>query len=358
MGWDDYHLNSPYFCTPLPVMRGLVSAVCERREAVDSDFHASCASSGAAAVAESLLTDMLLCDSAGETPFREIRKESRFNVPYGDGAGSGRFSFMHMFDAFLRETLEEHGQTMGYGQRSFTDSAGSGSYGSPEDLASALSESLIAPRTVASSGAADEDFQVVLNAAWASQRTRMLKLLRYVGVFNGGFAMRHAEAEGNWYGGTPQGAYDAIASRTVSETEYLGWETPLECRVEYHCNEWDVPEERWAIDAVSETVRLSPLFDGCLETSAGELRFDAVALAEEGGNGSGSCVFDPLCAAVSSGANTFALSGGVFASWGCGSASSIGGPETAAGWHTRGWQAQNVKVIYDYESTFNFKQGE
>ena len=361
MSWSNYHLETPLLCTPLPVMSGLVSAACERREALDSEFHASCASSGAHAVAESVLTDLLLCDSACEVPFREIRKESRFNAPYGNGAGSSSFSFMHMFDAFLRETLEGNGQTMGYGQRTFADSAGSRSYGSLEDLASALSESLIAPHTIAGSAAtADEDFQVALNAAWASQRTRMLRLLRYVVVESGGFAMRNADAEGNWYGGTPQGAYDAIASRTISETEFLGWETPLECRVECHFNEWDVPEERWTIDSASEIVRISPLFDGCLETSAGLLRFDAAAPDEEGANGSGSdaCAFDPLCTTVSSGANAFALSGGIFASWGCGSASSIGGPETAPGRCARGWQARNVKVIYDYESTFNFKQGE
>ena len=68
-------------------------------------------------------------------------------------------------------------------------------------------------------------------------------------------------------------------------------------------------------------------------------------------------VFDPLCTTVSSGGNTLVLSGGVFASWGYGSASGLGGPETAPDSCIRGWQARNVRVIYDYESNFNFKQG-
>ena len=69
-------------------------------------------------------------------------------------------------------------------------------------------------------------------------------------------------------------------------------------------------------------------------------------------------VFDPLCTTVSSGANTLVLSSGVFASWRYGSASGLGGPDTVPGSYIRGWQARNVKVIYDYESNFEFKQRE
>ena len=120
MCWNDYHLNVPFFCTPLPVMHGLVSATCERREAVDSAFHASCVSSGASAVAESCLADMLFCSGVAEIPFRRIEKESPSFVPYDIGVSSS-FSFMHMFDAFLRETLEGDGQHFFYGQRGKSD---------------------------------------------------------------------------------------------------------------------------------------------------------------------------------------------------------------------------------------------
>ena len=131
MSWSDYHLTDPFFCTPLPVMRGLVSAACERREALDSAFHASCVSSGASAVAESVLTGMLCRSAAAEIPFRRIEKEAPSFVPYDIGV-SRYFSFMHMFDAFLRETLE------GGGQRNFTDSAGNRTYDSLNSIASAF----------------------------------------------------------------------------------------------------------------------------------------------------------------------------------------------------------------------------
>ena len=364
MSWNDYHLNSPYFCTPLPVMRGLVSAACERREAIDAEFHASCVSSGASAVAESVLAEMLLCSSAGGIPFKSIRKAYLNFAPYANGFSSC-YSFMHMFDAFLCETLGEFEGPGGYGHHAFTNSAGTGAYGSQEALASALQETLIAPHSFDSSAAdADGDFRVVLNAAWASQRTRMLKMLRYVGVENGGFAMRRADTDGLAYGPTPQSAYDAVPAWTVSEIAFGGWWTPLACRAEYHYNAWDVPEERWAFNSASEITLITPLFDGCPETSAARLGFDAVDLRERDGEGTiieestDTFVFDPLCAGVSSGANTLILSGGSFASWGCGSASAFGGPDTPAGRYVRGWQAQNVRIIYDYESFFNFKQGE
>jgi len=358
MSWSDYHLDDPCFCTPLPVMRGLVSAVCERREALDSAFHASCVSSGLSTVAESCLTEMLFCSSASGIPFRRIEKETPPTIPYDIGVSSS-ISFMHMFDAFLRETLEANGQ------RVFTDSAGTRTFVLPEELASALQEPLIAPYSFDDGAASnpDGDYQVVLNAAWASQRTRMLKLLRYVSVVNGGFTMRQALADGNDYGGSPQSAYDAIQSWTFADTAFAGWETPLECRLEYHYNDWGEPEERWAIDSASETVRITPVFDGCLTTSVGIVGFDAVDLRERNSSGGivedefSTYVFDPLCTTVSSGANTFVLSGGSFAAWGYGSASGIGGSDTAPGQYVRGWQAQNVTVIYDYESTFNFKQG-
>ncbi len=359
MSWNDYHLNAPFFCTPLPVMRGLVSAVCERREAVDPAFHASCVSSGASAVAESCLTDMLFCSAATEIPFRRIEKEAPSFVPYDIGV-SRYFSFMHMFDAFLRETLE------GGGQRNFTDSAGSQAYDSLNSVASALSEPLIAPHSFDDGAAAnaDGDFQVVLNAAWASQRTRMLKLLRYVGVGSGGFTIRQATADSAGCGGSPQSAYDAIRSWTLSDTVFAGWETPLECRLEYHSNDWSVPEERWVVDSAWEAVRITPFFDGCLSTSAGALRFDAVDLRERDEEGAivedefNTYVFDPLCTTVSSGSNTLVLSGGSFAAWGFGSASAVGGSGAAPGQYVRGWQARNVSVVYDYESSFNFKQEE
>ena len=363
MSWNEYHLNAPEFCTPLPVMRGLVSALCERREAVDSEFHASCVSSGFPCVAENRLAEMLFCESAAEIPFREIDKESLYAVPYDSGT-SRFFSFMHMFDALFLETLEGFAQTAGYGYRFFTDSTGSASYTSLNDLGSALSEQVTAPHSIHTSAtAADNIFQTGLNAAWAAQRARMLKLLRHVKVEGGGFAMRLAAADENGSGATPQSAYAGLGPWTIVDIGFAGWETPVECRVKYHCNTSAPPEERWIIDSASEIVRMTPVFDGCLETSAGELKFDAADLRERdeygiphGENGA-VYVFDALGRPVSSGANALALSSGTFASWSRGTAD-IGSSGSESDHTIRGWQALNVQVVYDYEPAFNFKQGE
>jgi len=364
--WDDYHLNDPSFCPPLPVMRGLVSALCERREAVDSEFHASCTSSGTSAVVENQLAHIItgeLSDIADpqEIPFREIKKEYAYDEIWGY---SRRLSYMHIFDAFFLHTLEE------YNARQFTDSAGNAVYGSLENLASALAESLIVPETVSENTPypkipADGTFQVCLNAAWASQRTRMLKLLRYVSVSNGGFMMRHAVSPAYYhsFGSSPQTAYDAIQDWTFYETEFGGWYSPLECCLNYEYTGLADPNERWWINSAWEPVQLTPEHHGCPAASGGRIVFDAVDLRERDENGNpiedeyNIYVFDPLCTTVSSGTNTFALSSGIFVSWGYGSASGLGDPDTAPDSYIRGWQAQNVKVIYDYESNFNFKQG-
>ena len=371
MGWDDFHLNDPTFCTPLPVMRGLVSALCERREAVDSEFHTSCTSSGSAAVIENSLAHILNGEwynaaDPRKVPFRKIEKEYAYDEIWGYDRN---LSFMHMFDAFLLQTLMSYSEIMGYGARRFTDSTGTFVYGSLEDLASALSERLIAPHTVSgASGTVDADntLQVQLNAAWAAQRTRMLKLLRYVRVVNGGFTMRYAKSPGDLhsFGTSPQDAYDAVSSWSLSDTGFAGWETPLECRVEYWYTGFDAPDERWTVHSAWEITQIIPDHHGCMTASGGTLSFDAVDLRERDENGNpvedefNTYVFDPLCTNISSGSNAVVLNNGVFASWEYGSASGIGGPDTAPGDYIRGWQARNIKVIYDYESNYKFKQGE
>ena len=64
--------------------------------------------------------------------------------------------------------------------------------------------------------------------------------------------------------------------------------------------------------------------------------------------------FDPLGTTVSSGVNSLTLSGGVFASWGCGSAAIPAGSSGTE--HLRGWEARNVQIIYDYNTTFDFRE--
>ena len=366
-GGDDYHLDDPAFRTPLPVMRGLVSALCERREAVDSEFHASCTSSGTSAVVENRLAHILTgewYDDADprEIPFREIRRESAYDEIRGF---SRRLSYMHIFDAFLIRTLDE------YDARRFTDSTGNVVYDSIESLASALSEPLIAPDTVfdgntSGTVSADGTFRGGLNAAWASQRIRMLNLLRYVSVTSGGFMMRHAYSPADIHGcgASPQAAYDAIPEWTLYETEFGGSYSPLECHLSYEYTGLSDPNERWSVDSAWEPVQLTPAHHGCPAASGGRILFDAVDLRERDEDGNpvedpyNTYVFDPLCTTVSSGANTLVLSSGVFASWGYGSASGLGGPDTAPDSCIRGWQARNVRVVYDYEQNYNFKQEE
>ncbi len=364
MSWDDYHLNDPTLCTPLPVMRGLVSALCERRDAVDPEFHESCTSSGTSAVMENRLAHILTgewYDNADprEIPFREVRKEYAYDEVWGFFRS---ISFMHGFDAFLIHTLEEHSS------RFFSDSAGNMACGSLENLASALSEPLIVPETVPENTPypkipVDGSFQVCLNAAWASQRTRMLKLLRYVSVVDGGIMMRHAyPPELDGFGSSPQAAYDGIQSWSFYEAEFGGFYTPLTCVLSYEYTGLTDPQKRWLVNSAWEPVRLAPAHHGCPAASNGRVMFDAVDPRERNEDGEpvedeyNTYIFDPLCTTVSSGANTFVLSGGVFASWGYGSASGLGGSDTAPDSIIRGWQALNVRVVYDYEANYNFKQ--
>lgn len=346
--WGD-----PAFLAPIPVMRGLVSALCERRNAIDSEFHESCVSSGMQSVAEKQLTEMLLCSAAEEFPFREIKKEYVYDPLFG---GRRILSFMHMFDNFLIRMLDGYGAT--YDVRRFTDSSGSIVYGSLPELAGALSETLIAPENIYASGSsaekADIDLQVCLNDGWAAQRIEMLKLLRYVNVQNGGVIVRYAVPEEYGFGESPQSAYDAIQSWSFTDYVYSGEAFGLECRVEYYDTPWDDPGERWAVEPVEEAVAVMPDFHGCPAAEHGEIRFDAGDL-RDGWNQDRCFPFDPLCTTVSSGANTLVLSGGRFASWGFGAASGLGGTDTPLGRYVRGWQAGNVRVIYDYESVFNFK---
>ena len=356
MGWSEYHLDDPAFCTPLPIMQGLVSALCERRDAIDSVFHDSCVSSGMSTVAERNLTEMLFCSAAVEIPFREIQKEFTYDPLAG---GSRILSFMHMFDSFLISTLTGFGVT--YDVRRFTDSAGDVVYSSLPVLAGVLSETLITPERIypgdSSTEKADLDFQVCLNSEWAAQRVRMLKLLRYVKVENGGLTIRYAVPDDYSCGSSPQDAYDAVPSWSFVDCSYSGENFGLECRVEYCDIQEDDPAERWMNDTNAEEASLVlPDFHGCPSAEHGEIRFDADGLND--GDDTLHYVFDPLCASVSSGANVLVLSSGCFASWGFSSASGLGGADTPSGYYVRGWQADNVKVIYDYESTFNFRERE
>jgi len=373
MSGDDFHPDTGAFCEPLAIMRVLVSALYERRAVLDAEFHASCTSFGTSAVVEDRLARIFEgksdeSDNGGDPrkiPFRMIRKEyAGDEIP-----GTSRYlSFMHLFDVILIRLLTGYSMSAGLGVRRFTDSRGNAVYSSLESLASALSEDLIAPGTIMGNNTsgtivADGTFQACLNNAWATQRARMLKQLRHVCVTSGGFVMRYAFSpdDERSYGASPQDAYGAIPYWTHENIRFAGWQAPMEFRVEYRHVGFGDPDERWSLHSATELERITPDHQGCPEASAGILRFDAVDPRERDGNGDpvededNTYLFDPFGMPVSSGENTLVLSGGTFASREYGTVSGLGGADTAPGSYIRGWQARNVKVIYDYESYFNFK---
>ena len=86
------------------------------------------------------------------------------------------------------------------------------------------------------------------------------------------------------------------------------------------------------------------------------MTFSAVAPEADGSpvGDSWTETFDPLGTTVSSGMNSLTLSGGFFASWGCGSAAIPAGSSGTE--YLRGWEARNVQIIYDYNTTFDFRE--
>ena len=331
MSWSDYHLDHPVLCTPLPVLRGLVSALCERREAVDSWFHGSCTvSSGAreAAVAAELANTVLLEPGAAFLPPRDEHAAVFCAIGKTNEWHSSGYTFMEHFDAEL-ETLVESG--------AYTDSSG-GVYSSLEQLASSAGYSaLIAPE-----GGVMER---CLNAGWAVQRRDMLCKLRYVQTEEG-WAVETASAR-NASGSTPQSAYNALSDWSIETDSSLSPEIRCSEKYYYHSSGY------WHLTDADEITRIVPAFHGVTAASVGVMIFEAAEPEEYGGGWT--CVFDPLGTTISSGVNSLTLSSGVFASWGYGSAT-IPADESVTDNYSRGWEAQNVRIIFDYNTTFDFRE--
>ena len=78
MGGNGFHPDAGFFCEPLALIRGLVSALSERQAVLDAEFHASCMSSGTSAVVENRLAriiegEWLNDGDPREIPFRKIK---------------------------------------------------------------------------------------------------------------------------------------------------------------------------------------------------------------------------------------------------------------------------------------------
>ena len=331
--WATYNLVEPHLAPPLPVMRGLVSALCERKETVDWQFHSSCTvSSGAREkVYEKAWADVIL----GHT---SLSPESTANdvmlrpVKQNYIGGEAQWNPMEFFDGEL-ETLVETSL--------FVDASSGGEpYSSLEQLASSAGYSaLIQPETAKMRNA--------LNARWAIQRRDMLKKLRYV-YTEGNYALEYRVAGNTSSTQSPQAAYNALSGWTTSVYRNR---TP-DCAEDYYYHQ----DGYWHFYEAFELVKIAPYFGSSgrsvLAANEGIMTFDAGPIEAYGGGYEN--VFSPLCTTVSSGANTFVLSNGVFASWGYGSASAL--PATSQTQYMVGWEADNVQIIYDYNSVFNFKE--
>jgi len=337
MSWSDYHLDHPAFCTPLPPLRGLVSAFCERKEAVDSDYHRSCTiSSGAREeLMAAELANTALC-VPGETLLvpedeRSVKFLSIAKKAVSEGSIES-FTFMEHFDGEL---------TMLVSSGAYVDSSGA-VYSSLEQLASSAGYSALVP-------AEGSIMDRCLNARWAIQRRDMLNQLRYV-LTEGGYAVEKAVGQ-NGSGSTPQEAYDDTASgRSSTVDSSIAPDIRNVADYYYHSGGY------WHCRSATEITRILPAFDGVPSASAGVMTFSAVAPEAEGAPAVDSWTetFDPLGTTVSSGVNSLTLSGGSFASWGCGSAAIPGGSSGTE--YLRGWEARNVQIIYDYNTTFDFRE--
>ena len=215
-------------------------------------------------------------------------------------------------------------------------------YSSLEQLASSAGYSALVP---ANGGIMERS----LNARWAIQRRDMLNKLRYV-MTEGGYAVENAVGE-NGSGSTPQEAYDDTASGR-SATVDSSIAPDLRNTVDYYCHSGGY----WHCYSATEITRILPAFDGVPAASAGLMTFSAVAPEADGSPAGDSWTetFDPLGTTVSSGVNSLTLSGGIFASWGCGSATIPAGSSGTE--YLRGWEARNVQIIYDYNTTFDFRE--
>jgi len=337
MSWSDYHLDHPAFCTPLPPLRGLVSAFCERKEAVDSDFHRSCTvSSGAREkLVAGELANTVLCVPGESFLVPEDERAVKFRPVAKNAVSEGSvesFTFMEHFDGELTALVSSG---------AYVDQAGA-VYSSLEQLASSAGYSALVP---AEGGIMERN----LNARWAVQRRDMLNKLRYV-LTEGGYAVEKSVGE-NGSGSTPQEAYDDTASGR-STTVDSSVAPDLRNTADYYWHSGGY----WHCYSATEITRILPSFDGVPAASAGVMTFSAIAPEADGAPAGDSWTetFDPLGTTVSSGVNSLTLSGGVFASWGCGSAAIPAGSSGTE--HLRGWEARNVQIIYDYNTTFDFRE--
>ena len=337
MGWDTYSLKDPTFCQPLRVMRGLVSALVERRFPLMSGVYSSAINSGSAYYT-SALNRMLNGQAYIDYSFRRAARVGTHSANVGIFA----YEMDYQIDELLR-----------YGNMQYCDSNGV-VISSVADLAQLATGSALISTS---------RFENCLDVKWAKQRQKMLEFLHFTTTYSGNLWIeKYGNSSGGHAAATVQSSYDTLQSNTWSRgIDDYNW-TPYRAAI---VNYWrDSYDGDYHVYSAFETTCLSCTYGGIMMPQNGELRFDAVAPSGWGGTSS---KFHPLntvgTKTIVSGANVLQLetvissgsyTDAVFASWGHGNANFAG--ETCANGEDiiAGWQMQNVKIIYDYDSVFEF----
>lgn len=338
MGWDTYSLKDPTFCQPLRVMQGLVSALVERRFPVESGAYSS-AINFSSAYYTSAMNRMLEGQAYIDYPFRRVARVGTHSANVGIFA----YEMDYQIDELLR-----------YGNMQYCDSNGV-VISSVADLAQMATGSALISTS---------RFENCLDVKWAKQRQKMLEFLHFTTTDVGGLWIEKRDNDNTRSGATVQDAYNALPASGWDKhtSRYNTWTPYRAAIVNYYRNNY---ETDYYVYSAFETTCLSCTYGGgIMMPQNGELRFDAVAPSGWGGTSS---KFHPLntvgTKTIVSGANVLQLENvissgsyadAVFGSWGYGNAN-LGGESCAQGEDIiAGWQMQNVKIIYDYDSVFEF----
>lgn len=337
MGWDDYSLKDPTFCQPLRVMQGLVSALVERRFPVESGAYSSAINSSSVYYTNAMN--------------RMLEGQAYIDYPFKRAAIVGRHSenvgvFAYEMDYQINEILRG-------GDMRYCDSNGV-VISSVADLAQMATGSALITTS---------RFENCLDVEWAKQRQKMLEFLHFTTTISNSLYIEKHENDNTRSGATVQDAYNALpASGWEKHTSRYSWSPYRAALVNYHWLEYD---NNYIVYSSFETTGLWCIYGGgIMMPQNGEVHFDAVAPSGWGGTSS---KFHPLntigTKTIVSGANVLQLenvissgsyASAVFASWGHGNADLSGESCGVDENIIAGWQMQNVKIIYDYDSVFEF----
>ena len=334
MGWDTYSLKDPTFCQPLRVMRGLVSALVERRFPVMSGVYSSAINSSSAYYT-SALNRMLNGQAYIDYPFRRAARVGTHSANVGIFAYEMDYQINGLLPYFDIQNMK------------YCDSNGV-IISSIEDLAQMATGSALITTS---------RFENCLDVEWAKQRQKMLEFLHFTTVDSRALWVERYSNSSASYAETLQSSYNSLRSSAWNR-DYGRDDRYRYAKLRYYRHTFGGD---YYVESSVEITGLSCVYDGIMMPQSGELRFDAVIDSYYG-------TFHPLnnvgTKTITSGANVLQLenivssgnyASAVFASWGHGNAD-LNNESCAYGDTIDiGWQMQNVKIIYDYDSVFEFK---